>query len=249
MTEALSPSALAPALDPARNAAVTASAGSGKTWLLTSRVLRLLLEGQAPGGILALTFTRKAAAEMRERVNERLRVLAYGDEAEALAQLRALGLEGNAGQLQKARGLYDRMLFEPYPPRALTLHAFCQDLLARFALEAGVQPGFELVENEAALCRRAWRSLLARLHRQPQSAPALALRELIAAGLGEFQLEGLVYGFIAHRADWWAYVEDRAEPLAYARKRLRAALGDGGDGEAAPLDADAFTARLKMLWR
>ena len=75
------------ALDPRRSVAVTASAGSGKTWLLVSRVLRLLLEGQPAGGILALTFTRKAAAEMRERVNERLRALAYADTVGAAAEL------------------------------------------------------------------------------------------------------------------------------------------------------------------
>ena len=64
-----------PALDPARSVSLQASAGSGKTWQLVSRIVRLLLEGAEPGGIIALTFTRKAAVEMRLRLNERLRRL------------------------------------------------------------------------------------------------------------------------------------------------------------------------------
>jgi ATP-dependent helicase/nuclease subunit A len=60
---------------PTANASVHASAGTGKTWLLTTRIIRLLLAGARPDGILAVTFTRKAAAEMQQRVTERLREL------------------------------------------------------------------------------------------------------------------------------------------------------------------------------
>ena len=237
------------ALDPRHSVAVTASAGSGKTWLLVSRVLRLLLEGQPAGGILALTFTRKAAAEMRERVNERLRALAYADTMSAAGELERLGLAATPQNLQRARSLYHTLLFDPYPLRAMTLHAFCQDLLSRFALEAGVAPGFALAENEGGLFRRAWRRLLAELHQYPEGTPALALRQLIAMGYGEQALEDLVYSFLAHRADWWAYVEGEAEPLDYASARLRDALGLDGAAADAGLDHDAFNARLKILLR
>ena len=237
-----------PALDPQRSVAVTASAGSGKTWLLVSRILRLLLEGQPAGGILALTFTRKAAAEMRERVNERLRELAYASDLETAAELERLGLPASPHYLARARGLYDSLLFDAYPLRAMTLHAFCQDLLSRFALEAGVSPGFALAENEFGLFRRAWRRLLAELHQHPESQPAQALRRLIAMGYGERALENLVFEFLAHRADWWAYVEGEDEPLQYAAERLHAALQlDQTPG--ADLDGDAFNARLKILLR
>jgi ATP-dependent helicase/nuclease subunit A len=239
------------ALDPARSVAVTASAGSGKTWLLVSRVLRLLLEGQPAGGILALTFTRKAAAEMRERVNERLRTLAYATAAEFGRELELLGLPDAPPYRERARGLYETLLFDPYPLRAMTLHAFCQDLLARFALDAEVAPGFALAENEHGLYRAAWRRLLGELHAHPDSAPALALRGLIARGWGERALENLVFGFLGHRADWWAFVEDRDDALAHAEARLRAALAleDEAADAPDPLDGDAFNARLKILLR
>jgi ATP-dependent helicase/nuclease subunit A len=237
------------ALDPGRSVAVGASAGSGKTWLLVSRVLRLLLEGQPPCGILALTFTRKAAAEMRERVNERLRTLAYGDVEQVTAELQQLGLEPAPPLLQRARGLYREILFDPLPLRAMTLHAFCQDLLSRFALEAGVTPGFALAENETSLYRRAWRRLLADLHRRPDSAAAQALRQLIDLGYGEYMLENLVFDFLAHRADWWAYVEDQDDPVDHAVQKLQQCPTLADPEVVEYIDGEAFSARLKILYR
>ena len=70
------------ALDPARSVVVEACAGSGKTWLLASRIVRLLLAGVAPGEILAITFTRKAAREIEQRVVVWLHLLATGSEAQ-----------------------------------------------------------------------------------------------------------------------------------------------------------------------
>ena len=67
------------ALDPNRSVVVEACAGSGKTWLLVSRIVRLLLAGVAPGEILAITFTRKAAMEMQERLQTWLEQLATSD--------------------------------------------------------------------------------------------------------------------------------------------------------------------------
>ena len=69
------------ALDPKRSVVVEACAGSGKTWLLVSRMVRLLLDGAQPSQILAITFTRKAAQEMQSRLQLWLRDLAMGNEA------------------------------------------------------------------------------------------------------------------------------------------------------------------------
>jgi ATP-dependent helicase/nuclease subunit A len=235
-------------LDPARSVSLRASAGSGKTWQLISRIVRLLLDGAEPGGILALTFTRKAAVEMRLRLNERLRRLADADDAGLDAELERIGLAPATPLRARARGLYRQMLFAAHPPRAMTLHAFCQELLERFALEARVPPGFALEENEEDLIDRSWRRLQAQLTAAPDSAPARALAQLIAFGFNEYTLRELVALFLARRGDWWAYVEDRPDPAAWAAAQLAGQLGPCDlDGAVADANSAAFTARLRML--
>ena len=95
------------ALDPSNSVVVEACAGSGKTWLLVSRIVRLLLAGVQPGEILAITFTRKAAQEMQERLHEWLHELASKDDDEVreFLQQRAIDVVDDA-LLAKARGLY-----------------------------------------------------------------------------------------------------------------------------------------------
>ena len=96
------------ACDPQRSVVVEACAGSGKTWLLVSRMLRLLLEGAEPSELLAITFTRKAAQEMRERLLQLLEELALASDGHALALLVQRGLNAVDAErrLPVARGLY-----------------------------------------------------------------------------------------------------------------------------------------------
>jgi len=234
-----------PALDPARSASVAASAGSGKTWLLTARILRLLLAGAAPGGILALSFTRKAAAEMRLRVNRALHDLAKADDAALEQGLRQIGADSDAATRQRARRLYREQLFNPWPLRCTTLHAFCQDLVSRFAFEAAVTPGFKLVEQAGSLYDQAWRQLQRRMLYAPRSPAALAFAELIALGYGEYRLRQTVRGFLQRRSDWRALGED---PLPRLLAELRGTLGvDENDNPDAPVLGDAFNFYLKEL--
>jgi len=112
------------AIDPEHSATVSASAGTGKTWLLVSRIIRLLLAGASPNSILAITFTRKAAAEMQSRLNERLLALASCELSELNAQLRYIDAAVDATGLNDARTLFEKILHSTQPPRITTFHAF-----------------------------------------------------------------------------------------------------------------------------
>ncbi len=143
------------ASDPRVSAFVSASAGSGKTKLLTDRLLRLMLGGpDQPGAdprrIQCLTFTRAAAAEMALRLQDRLgRWVTMGD-AELGDTLADLGVPVEEVRLRRARALFALVLDLPGGMRIGTIHAFCQSLLRRFPLEAGISPHFQLVEEGEA---------------------------------------------------------------------------------------------------
>jgi ATP-dependent helicase/nuclease subunit A len=115
------------AVDPARHVVLEASAGTGKTSVLVSRYLNLLKGGVDPANILAMTFTRKAAAEMRERIVGELRAAADRSEAE---RARWMALRDRLGDVAIS-----------------TIDAFCLSLLREFPLEADVDPGFELADD------------------------------------------------------------------------------------------------------
>ena len=152
------------ASDPLAHAALSASAGTGKTQVLTSRVLRLLLGGVDPGAILCLTFTKAGAAEMANRIAERLAAWVRMDKIALAHDLFALGEEDRSPPaLQRARRLFARVLETPGGLRIQTIHGFAQALLASFPAEAGISPGFQPIEGraEAELTRRTLATLLA----------------------------------------------------------------------------------------
>jgi len=135
------------AADPGHSAWVTASAGTGKTRVLADRVLRLLLAGTDPRQILCLTFTKAAAAEMVTRIQRDLGRFAVLPEAGLRRELEALlGSAPRADEMRRARALLASVLDLPAGLPVMTIHAFCQALLGRFPLEAGVLPHFEVIE-------------------------------------------------------------------------------------------------------
>ncbi|MDW8340045.1 MAG: double-strand break repair helicase AddA [Geminicoccaceae bacterium] len=144
------------AADPSRSVWVTANAGTGKTRVLTDRFLRLLLDGADPESILAITFTKAAAAEMIRRIEERLAQWATLDEEELRADLEnLLGRPPSERERRLARALLGRVLDLPRGLAIATIHSFCQSLLRRFPLEAGIPPHFEPIdERDAAELRR-----------------------------------------------------------------------------------------------
>ncbi|MEY2884592.1 MAG: hypothetical protein RL490_2316 [Pseudomonadota bacterium] len=140
----------ADAATPAVNAWVAASAGTGKTQVLSARVLRLLLGGTPPHAILCLTFTKLAAAEMQTRVFQRLAHWARCPEPALISDLRALEAETGPLALARARRLFAQVLDAPQGLAVQTIHAFAQGLIASFPIEAGVAPGFATLDDRSA---------------------------------------------------------------------------------------------------
>jgi ATP-dependent helicase/nuclease subunit A len=136
---------------PGVSAWVAASAGTGKTKVLTDRLLGLLLDGGDPARVLCLTFTRAAAAEMANRLNERLAEWATLPSDALANELEALTGRGpDEATTARARQLFARILDTPGGVKIATIHAFCQALLRRFPLEAGVSPEFGVLDERGA---------------------------------------------------------------------------------------------------
>jgi ATP-dependent helicase/nuclease subunit A len=130
---------------------VSASAGTGKTKVLTDRLLGLMLEGSDPGRVLCLTFTRAAAAEMANRLNERLAEWATSPRDAFVEELEELtGQHPDEAMMAQARQLFARVLDTPGGVKIATIHAFCQTLLRRFPLEAEVSPEFGVLDERGA---------------------------------------------------------------------------------------------------
>ncbi len=208
------------AADPARSVFVTANAGSGKTTTLVSRVARLLLGGAAPSAILCVTYTKAAAAEMQARLFETLGKWAVMDDGELSAELAKLDDSDpgalNPARLSEARRLFARALETPGGLKIQTIHAFCEKLLRRFPIEAGVSPRFTVLENEAAIAlSHAAREDLARAALNDAEGPVGQAYSHFAVELdwGRFQeLLALIENRRAELTDYVARVADGRAP-------------------------------------
>ncbi len=139
------------ATDPRNFAWISANAGSGKTRLLTDRVTRLLLRGADVSRILCLTYTKAAAAEMASRLFDRLGAWALLPDDRLLEQLEDIGAgPQECSDLKLARRLFAQALETPGGLKIQTIHAFCQSLLARFPVEAGIPARFSVLDDRDA---------------------------------------------------------------------------------------------------
>jgi ATP-dependent helicase/nuclease subunit A len=142
--------------DPRASVWVSASAGTGKTRVLINRLLWLMLDGTDPSRVLCLTFTRAAAAEMANRLNEELARWATSKSGALAQRLQELtGRMPDDATMARARQLFARVLDTPGGIKIATLHAFCQTLLRRFPLEAGVPAEFAVMDE-----RSSWEALI-----------------------------------------------------------------------------------------
>lgn len=126
------------AADPASHVWVQANAGTGKTTVLIRRLLKLMLDGADMGSILCLTYTNAAAAEIRERILNSLKGFVTMNDDALQEKLTDIG----SGTIEKARSLFYEYIDGMDSLKIQTIHGFCQEILRRFPLEAGLDPSW-----------------------------------------------------------------------------------------------------------
>ena len=221
------------AADPTASVWVAASAGTGKTKILTDRVLSLMLAGIMPQRILCLTFTKAAAAEMSVRIARELGDWASAGHDELEHHLfKLLGRKPDARERRAARQLFPRVLDAPDGMNIYTIHAFCQSVLGRFPLEAGLAPHFSVLDerDQAELMAMARDEVLIAAERDG-GALAAALAE-VTRHVGEGGFGELMRTLAAQRGRISALIE-RHGSVARAAAAIRACLGvaDGDTAE------------------
>jgi len=239
------------ACDPRASVVVEACAGSGKTWLLVARIIRALLVGVAPGEILAITFTRRAAQEVRARLLDALQELARGDDDAIQAFLVARGLDRAAARtaVGPARTLYEVVTTARVPVTIETFHGWFWQLIARAPLGVGVPFASALLERSSRVREDAWLHFTAMLIRD-EHAEARAQWEWLVDELGDSPARKLLLQFLHKRAEWWSFAAGDEEA---AMQRALAPLRVAGDADPvlrvrAPEVVDAIR-QLADLWR
>ncbi len=187
------------ASDPAASAWVTASAGTGKTKVITDRVLRLMLDGTQPDQILCLTFTRAAASVMTNRIRDTLSVWASCDQNTLEDKLKQLtGKKPDKATTNRARQLFAEFL-DSGEMRVQTIHSFSQSLLKRFPIESGVPPYFDVMDEQTVAheLRVAQAEVLQQSGLDPNAKLAKAVA-LVTPSVGEDDFIDLI-GNLAER--------------------------------------------------
>jgi ATP-dependent helicase/nuclease subunit A len=193
------------ALDPQRSVMLQAPAGSGKTTVLVCRFLILLAHASAPEEVLAITFTRKAAAEMRARVLRALTCAAAGEGSDKPEFVPAVAA------LQRSRERGWELLAQPSQLRIQTIDALNFTLAAQLPVAARAGADLQLTQPATALYRRAARDTLLAALAQPESATALELLLVRLDNRWE-KLEELLSQMLAERAHWLPRVLSATDP-------------------------------------
>jgi ATP-dependent helicase/nuclease subunit A len=233
------------ASDPRVSAWVAANAGSGKTHVLTQRVIRLLLEGVDPGKILCLTFTKAAAANMANRVFERLSEwTSLDDEALDRKLAEVTGAPPSAQRRALARRLFALALETPGGLKVQTIHAFCTRLLHQFPFEANVAARFTVLEDasESQLMEQLSLAVLLDAAAAPDSPLGRALAIAITSAADQ-TFKDVVREVIGERdvvTRWLTH----AGGIEAATAELSRTLGVAPDETAASIEAQVFGGSL-----
>ena len=160
------------ASDPTQSVWVSASAGTGKTKVLTDRVLRLLLSGSKPENILCMTFTNAAASVMKTRIREVLSEWSTCSDRVLETKLKNMtGKKPDLKMRKRARQLLAEFLEAPGGMKIQTIHSFSQSLLRRFPIESGIPPYFNVLDDQTAseLMRDAQAEVLNEVQKNPNT--------------------------------------------------------------------------------
>jgi len=192
------------ACDPRRSVAVEACAGAGKTWMLVSRILRALLAGAKPHEILAITFTKKAAGEMRQRLHEWLAEFAHGTPEVLTQALAARGIpQPTHHEVQALKNLYASLLGSGRPVQIRTFHSWFAALLRNAPLavleQLGLPAHYELLEDDSEAIALVWRRFHTAVAAQPG---ARADFEASVAAHGRFQTQKALLAALAKRVEF-----------------------------------------------
>ncbi|MFL5298257.1 MAG: double-strand break repair helicase AddA [Phenylobacterium sp.] len=239
------------AADPALSAFVTANAGSGKTKTLIDRVARLLLADAKPETILCVTYTKAAASEMQRRLFEVLGAWSVDPDADlrrTLADLQDGDPEAyDREALSRARRLFAQALETPGGLKIQTIHAFCEKLLTRFPIEAGISPAFKVMDDAgSAAVAAAARRAVARHAMGAGDAVAEAYARFSVA-LDFMSFQAMFGEFEARRGDLAAFFA-RNGGLEGAIAWVWRAVDVPRDSTAATLGAEAMAALPRGVW-
>lgn len=219
------------AATPQISAWVSANAGSGKTHVLSQRVVRLLLNGTPPSAILCLTYTKAAAAEMSLRIFDILAKWSQMSEEalhEEISKIESAPV--NSKKIAFARTLFAAALETPGGLKIQTIHAFCESLLHRFPLEANVAGHFQVLDDAAAedLQTEARSVILNQASKDPVKPVAKAVDTILEQG-GEPALDDLIGKFISMRhalSDFISFSEAKSGLRSEIAQRLEITVED-----------------------
>jgi ATP-dependent helicase/nuclease subunit A len=217
------------ASDPAASAWVSANAGSGKTYVLSNRVVRLLLQGHEPAGVLCITFTKAAAANMANTVFRRLAAWTSAPDDELDKALIELGEPSpSKDDRARARRLFARALDTPGGLKVLTIHGFCESLLHQFPFEAEVPAAFTVVDErlQGELVEQARADVLTLAASHPDGALGRALTRLVTS-TADMTLQRALHEVLVRGEELERLMRpDGEDNVAEVFRRLGSALGE-----------------------
>ena len=233
------------ASDPAASAWVSANAGSGKTYVLAQRVIRLLLDGTDPSKILCLTYTKAASANMANRVFERLAGWTTLSDEALEKEIRKTGVKRiDAKRLARARKLFAEALETPGGLKVQTIHAFCTRLLQTFPFEADVAARFQVLDEtqQKQMIEAIRLDVLLAASAKPDSAEGRALATIITLA-SDFAFQLALAEAIQDREKVMGWL-DRAGGIDGAMAELSQSLGINADETVESVERELFDASL-----